>query len=78
VGRATALAFAKEGYDVALIARAAESLDAATAEVDAAGSGRTLSCPTDVAFADQVDAAAKRIEDELGPVDVWVNCAMRS
>jgi short-subunit dehydrogenase len=78
VGRATAIAFAREGYDVALIARAAESLNAASAEVDASGSGRVLACPADVAFADQVDAAAKCTEDELGPIDVWVNCAMAS
>ncbi|HET6174525.1 MAG TPA: SDR family oxidoreductase [Gaiellales bacterium] len=78
VGRATALAFAREGYDVALVARSAESLAAAVAEVDAAGTGRALACPADVAFADQVDAAAKCTEDELGPIDVWVNCAMAS
>jgi len=78
VGRAAAIEFAREGYDVALIARAADSLDAATAQVDAAGSGRALACPADVAFADQVDAAAKRAEENLGPIDVWVNCAMAS
>jgi short-subunit dehydrogenase len=34
--------FAARGYDVALLARAAESLDAAAADVDARGSGRVL------------------------------------
>lgn len=34
--------------------------------------------PVDVADADAVDAAAQRIEDELGPIDVWVNNAMVS
>jgi short-subunit dehydrogenase len=78
VGRATAIAFARAGYDVALVARAAESLDAATAQVEASGSGRALACPADVSVAAEVDAAAKRAEDELGPIDVWVNCAMAS
>ena len=32
--------------------------------------------PTDVAKADQVEAAAARIEDELGPIHTWVNVAM--
>jgi short-subunit dehydrogenase len=78
VGRATAVAFARRGYDVALLARAAESLTAATAEVGSAGDGRALAVPVDVAEAEQVDAAAEQVERELGPIDVWVNCAMTS
>jgi NAD(P)-dependent dehydrogenase (short-subunit alcohol dehydrogenase family) len=35
-----------------------------------------LSIPVDVANAGAVDAAAERVEHELGPVDVWVNDAM--
>jgi short-subunit dehydrogenase len=79
VGRATAIEFARRGYDVALIARAAESLDGAAAEVtrESAG-GRVLAVPADVAEAEQVDAAAERVERELGPIDVWVNVAMTS
>ncbi len=38
--------------------------------------GRALAIPTDVADADAVEAAAERIETELGPIDVWVNVAM--
>jgi NAD(P)-dependent dehydrogenase (short-subunit alcohol dehydrogenase family) len=32
--------------------------------------------PTDVANADEVESAASRVEDELGPVGVWVNNAI--
>ncbi|HEY3613474.1 MAG TPA: SDR family oxidoreductase [Gaiellales bacterium] len=79
VGRATAIEFARRGYDVALIARAAESLDAAAAEVArAAHGGRVLAVAADVAEAEQVDAAAERVERELGAIDVWVNVAMTS
>jgi short-subunit dehydrogenase len=79
VGRATAIEFARRGYDVGLIARAAESLDAAVAEVArAAAGGRALAVPADVAEAGEVDAAAERVERELGPIDVWVNVAMTS
>ena len=39
-------------------------------------SGARLPIPTDVADAKAVDAAAERIERELGPIDVWVNVAM--
>lgn len=75
VGRATARAFAEAGFDVALLARGAAGLQGAAAEIEAAG-GRALSVCTDVARFEEVDAAASRVEEELGPVDVWVNDAM--
>jgi NAD(P)-dependent dehydrogenase (short-subunit alcohol dehydrogenase family) len=78
IGRATACAFAERGYDVALLARAAESLEAASADVDARGDGRVLAVATDVSDATQVDRAAEQIENELGPIEVWVNVAMTS
>jgi NADP-dependent 3-hydroxy acid dehydrogenase YdfG len=75
VGRAVARAFAARGDSIALIARGEERLTATVREVEAAG-GRALACPLDVADADAVEAAAERIERELGPIDVWVNSAM--
>ena len=75
VGRATARAFADHGFDVALLARGRAGLDGAAADVRAAG-GRALPIPTDVADPDQVDRAAEQVEQELGPIDVWVNDAM--
>lgn len=78
VGRAIALAFARGGDRVALLARGAAGLAAAKAEAEAAGAPAALAIPTDVAEADQVEAAAQRVEDELGPIDVWVNNAMAS
>jgi NADP-dependent 3-hydroxy acid dehydrogenase YdfG len=75
VGRATAVAFGSRGDRVALIARGEDGLQAAAREVRAAG-GTALVLPCDVGDADAVEAAAARAEDELGPIDVWVNCAM--
>jgi NAD(P)-dependent dehydrogenase (short-subunit alcohol dehydrogenase family) len=75
VGRATAVAFAKRGWNVALLARGEAGLAGAAVDVEAAG-GRALVCPTDVADADAVMAAMRRTEAELGPIDVWVNNAM--
>lgn len=77
VGRATAVAFAREGAQVALIARGAAGLAGARREVEAAG-GAALTVAADVADAEAVEAAAARIERELGPLDVWVNDAMTS
>jgi NAD(P)-dependent dehydrogenase (short-subunit alcohol dehydrogenase family) len=75
VGRATALAFAREGADVGLIARGRERLDAAAAEIEQLGR-RAHAVQADVADADAVEGAAAELERELGQIDVWVNNAM--
>ncbi len=75
VGRATARAFAERGFDVALLARGQAGLEGAARDVQSAGA-RALLIPTDVSQFDQVDSAATRVEEELGPIDVWVNDAM--
>ena len=75
IGRAAARRFAREGWDVALIARGVDGLEAAAREARAEGV-RALVVPVDVADADAVEAAADRVERELGPIDVWVNNAM--
>jgi NAD(P)-dependent dehydrogenase (short-subunit alcohol dehydrogenase family) len=77
IGRASAIAFAERGDRVALLARGERGLAGAAAEVERAG-GKPLVVPVDVADADALFAAAKRIESELGPIDVWVNVAFTS
>jgi short-subunit dehydrogenase len=75
VVRATARRFAEQGASVALLARNENRLRAAAHEVERAG-GRALVVPTDVGDHQAVEQAAARTEDELGPIDVWVNNAM--
>lgn len=75
VGRATATEFARNGCDLALLSRDPQRLECAAAELRAFGV-RTLPIPTDVADAKAVDAAAERVERELGPIEVWINVAM--
>jgi short-subunit dehydrogenase len=75
VGRATVQEFARQGYDVALLSRDPGRLHQAAEEVRRFGR-RALPIPTDVANADEVEAAAESTEIELGPIDVWVNVAM--
>lgn len=77
VGRATARAFAEQGARVGLLARGEEGLEGARRDVEAAG-GEALTVPTDVADADEVEAAADAVEEAFGPIDVWVNNAMTS
>jgi short-subunit dehydrogenase len=75
VGRALARRFAQEGYDVGLIARSAARLQEAAAEVEN-HARRALVLPADVADARAIEDAAERFEAEVGPIDIWVNCAM--
>jgi NAD(P)-dependent dehydrogenase (short-subunit alcohol dehydrogenase family) len=72
IGRATAIEFGRHGAKVALLARGEAGLAGAVAEVERAG-GTALAVRTDVADSDQVKAAVERIENELGPIDIWVN-----
>jgi NAD(P)-dependent dehydrogenase (short-subunit alcohol dehydrogenase family) len=77
LGRSIAHAFAARGASVALLARNPEALEAAAAECRALG-GQALPLPVDVSDADAVDRAAAAAEQQLGPIDVWVNDAMVS
>ena len=77
VGRATVRLLARRGIAIALLARGRVGLDAAAEEVRAAGS-RALPIEVDMADHDQVVAAGRRIEAELGPIDLWINNAFSS
>jgi NAD(P)-dependent dehydrogenase (short-subunit alcohol dehydrogenase family) len=77
VGRATARKFAQHGARIALLARGIDGLEAAQREVEELGS-TAIVVPVDVANAEQVEAAAARIEIDLGKIDIWVNNAMAS
>ena len=77
IGRAAARLFGQRGDRVALIARGHAGLDGAVRDVERAG-GAALAISADVADFAQVEAAAKEIEEALGPIDVWVNVAFAS
>jgi short-subunit dehydrogenase len=76
VGRAAAEEFARHGWDVGLMARDLPRLEGAAAELRQKYTVRAVAVATDVADPDAVEAAAERIERELGPIDAWVNVAM--
>ena len=46
-------------------------------EIEKAG-GKALVLPTDVASPEQVEAAAQAVEENFGPIDIWINNAMVS
>lgn len=73
IGRALALALAREGVKVSLLARTAADLDAVAAEVKAAG-GKAFTVTADVADIHSVNDAVAKVLAE-GPVDILVNNA---
>jgi short-subunit dehydrogenase len=77
LGRAIATTLGARGARVGLLARGRDGLEAARRDVEAAG-GTALVIPTDVASADHVAAAAGAVEEQFGPIDVWINNAMVS
>lgn len=77
IGRATALAAARLGAEVVLLARRADELEAVRQEVAAAG-GAAYAYPCDLVDPAAVDAVATRVLAERGTVDMLVNNAGRS
>ena len=75
VGRATARRFARDGATVVVLARGDDGLAATIADIEQLG-GKALGLQVDVASAEEVAAAAVRVESDLGPIDIWINNAM--
>ena len=74
IGRAVALAFAREGASVALAARTASELDAVAAEIKS-GAGRALAVPTNVTREESVAALVEKVLAGFKKVDVLVTAA---
>ena len=76
IGRAVAERFASEGYAIAVLAREPKRVGDAAHEIGEAYATETLGIPCDVIDQAQVEAAAGRIDNTFGRIDVWVNAAM--
>jgi NAD(P)-dependent dehydrogenase (short-subunit alcohol dehydrogenase family) len=74
LGKATAIALAQAGADVALVARSAEELESTKEEVSKTGR-RALTLPTDLAKEDGAAWAVEQTVEALGRIDVLVNAA---
>lgn len=75
VGRATVRRLARDGCRIGLLARDPDRLEETRREVGWMG-GEALAVPTDVADPDEVERAARAVEEAFGPIDVWINNAM--
>src|SRR5690348_15853479 len=74
IGAATAKRLAASGAKVALLARRADRLSTLVNEIQQSV-GTALAVPVDVSDADAVRAAADRVANELGTVDLLFNNA---
>jgi NAD(P)-dependent dehydrogenase (short-subunit alcohol dehydrogenase family) len=74
IGRATALAFAKEGGTVVVAARREAALQELAQECEAAG-GHALAVAVDVTDGQAVEALVPRAIETFGRVDAWINNA---
>ena len=74
IGRATAIAFAKEGINVGLLGRTAANLEKVAKELSEYGVNVTMAT-ADVSDNESVMAAVEHIKSELGPIDILINNA---
>ena len=71
IGRAIALAYAREGASVCCAARNLKGLQAVVAEIESAG-GRAIAVQTDVTDLAQVEAMTQACIDAFGKIDILV------
>jgi short-subunit dehydrogenase len=74
IGKATALAFAKAGINLALVSRSLDKLEAVAEAVRAVGVEAQV-YQLDLAQVDIVQAKLKAIAEEFGPIDFLINNA---
>ena len=77
VGRACVRLFAQKGYDIALLARGIDGLEAGSREVEELGR-KSVIFRVDMADHEEIESVTEMIETKLGPIKVWVNNAMNS
>jgi NADP-dependent 3-hydroxy acid dehydrogenase YdfG len=75
IGAAVVRALNAEAARVALAARREEALLEIQAGLDSSDGRKCMICPTDVTDRGQVRSLVARAEEQLGPVEILVNCA---
>jgi len=75
LGKACAIALAREGANVVIAARGKEVLEAAAEEIRALGKGKVLAIPGDVSQAQAAEALITATVDTFGGIDILVNNA---
>lgn len=78
IGKAIAVAFAREGANVGICARGREGLERAAAELRGAGSGKVATAVADCTVLGDVRRMVVEITQEIGPIDILVSCVGRA
>ncbi len=75
LGKQMALALARQGASLIILARRFERLEAFKPELEKAGAPKVLPIKCDVTSTEDIEAAAAKAEAEFGKVDILLNCA---
>lgn len=75
LGQQMALAFARQGAALAILARRVERLEEFKPKLIEAGAKEVLAIKCDVTSTADIDNAAKEVEKKFGRVDILLNCA---
>lgn len=75
LGKQMALALARQGASLVILARRFERLEAFKPELKKAGAPKVLPIKCDVTSTEDIEAAAAKAEAEFGKVDILLNCA---
>ncbi|MBQ3445653.1 SDR family oxidoreductase [Candidatus Saccharibacteria bacterium] len=75
LGQQMALAFARQGAKLVILARRVERLAEFEPKLREAGAEDVLAVRCDVTSTDDINAAAKAAEEKFGRVDILLNCA---
>ncbi len=75
LGQQMALALAKQGAKLAILARRIERLTEFEPKLREAGAGDVLAIKCDVTSTEDIEAAARAVEEKYGRVDILLNCA---
>lgn len=75
LGQQMARAFAKQGANLAIMARRVERLEEFKKELESEYGVKVIAIKCDVTNTDEINAAAEAVEKEFGKVDILLNCA---
>lgn len=75
LGQQMALALARQGASLAILARRIERLEEFKPKLEEVGAAKVVAYKCDVTDSDNINAVAGEIEEEFGRVDILLNCA---